>query len=49
MAKKQSRPRDAISVDAKEAVDLATAQTYQENVFLFLPNIIGQLYFASIL
>lgn len=42
MAKKQTRPRDAISVDAKEAVDLATAQTYTENVFLFLPNIIGQ-------
>jgi CDP-diacylglycerol--inositol 3-phosphatidyltransferase len=28
-------------VDAKEAVDLATAQTYSENVFLFAPNIIG--------
>ena len=28
-------------VDAKVAVDLATAQTYSENVFLFVPNIIG--------
>jgi len=28
-------------VDAKEAVDLATAQTYSENVFLFIPNLIG--------
>ncbi|KAF9456773.1 CDP-diacylglycerol-inositol 3-phosphatidyltransferase [Collybia nuda] len=28
-------------VDAKVAVDLATAQTYSENVFLFIPNIIG--------
>ncbi|KAF8654155.1 hypothetical protein AX16_003684 [Volvariella volvacea WC 439] len=28
-------------VDAKVAVDLATAQTYSENVFLFLPNLIG--------
>ena len=28
-------------VDAKEAVDLATAQTYSENVFLFVPNLIG--------
>jgi len=28
-------------VDAKFAVDLATAQSYQENVFLFVPNIIG--------
>jgi hypothetical protein len=30
-------------VDAKVAVDLATAQTYSENVFLFVPNIIGKL------
>jgi hypothetical protein len=30
-------------VDAKEAVDLATAQTYSENVFLFVPNLIGEL------
>lgn len=29
-------------VDAKEAVDLATAQTYSENVFLFVPNLIGK-------
>ncbi|KLO12598.1 CDP-diacylglycerol--inositol 3-phosphatidyltransferase, partial [Schizopora paradoxa] len=28
-------------VDAKVAVDLATAQTYKENVFLFVPNLIG--------
>lgn len=34
--------RKSISlVDAKEAVDLATAQTYKENVFLFIPNLIG--------
>ncbi|KAG6911469.1 hypothetical protein DXG01_014543 [Tephrocybe rancida] len=29
-------------VDAKVAVDLATAQTYSENVFLFVPNLIAQ-------
>ncbi|PFH50654.1 hypothetical protein AMATHDRAFT_60612 [Amanita thiersii Skay4041] len=28
-------------VDAKAAVDLATAQSYTENVFLFIPNLIG--------
>ncbi|KAF8628433.1 hypothetical protein AX15_003953 [Amanita polypyramis BW_CC] len=28
-------------VDAKAAVDLATAQSYSENVFLFVPNLIG--------
>ena len=28
-------------VDARLAVDLATAQTYSENVFLFVPNLIG--------
>ncbi|EIM90159.1 CDP-diacylglycerol-inositol 3-phosphatidyltransferase [Stereum hirsutum FP-91666 SS1] len=28
-------------VDPKVAVDLATAQTYSENVFLFVPNLIG--------
>lgn len=28
-------------VNAKVAVDLATAQTYSENVFLFVPNLIG--------
>jgi len=27
--------------DAKSAVDLATAQSYSENVFLFVPNLIG--------
>jgi len=34
-------------VDAKQAVDLATAQSYSENVFLFVPNLIG--YFRVIL
>jgi len=29
-------------VDAKSAVDLATAQSYSENVFLFVPNLIGK-------
>lgn len=29
-------------VNAKHAVDLATAQTYSENVFLFVPNLIGE-------
>ncbi|KAJ8473268.1 hypothetical protein ONZ45_g16355 [Pleurotus djamor] len=28
-------------VDANVALDLATAQTYSENVFLFVPNLIG--------
>jgi CDP-diacylglycerol--inositol 3-phosphatidyltransferase len=38
----QRRRRSSIElVDAKEAVDLATAQTYSENVFLFVPNLIG--------
>jgi len=38
------RRRGSIEVvDAKEAVDLATAQTYSENVFLFVPNLIGKL------
>ncbi|KAL4068036.1 CDP-diacylglycerol-inositol 3-phosphatidyltransferase [Scleroderma citrinum] len=37
-----ARRRDPIDVvDAKVAVDLATAQTYSENVFLFIPNLIG--------
>ncbi|KAF9264806.1 phosphatidylinositol synthase [Marasmius fiardii PR-910] len=36
------RNRSSISVvDAKVAVDLATAQSYSENVFLFVPNLIG--------
>ncbi|KAL0570822.1 phosphatidylinositol synthase 1 (CDP-alcohol phosphatidyltransferase1) [Marasmius crinis-equi] len=36
------RKREPIGlVDAKVAVDLATAQSYSENVFLFVPNIIG--------
>jgi len=35
------RGRSVEVVDAKFAVDLATAQTYSENVFLFVPNLIG--------
>ncbi|KAI6028801.1 CDP-alcohol phosphatidyltransferase-domain-containing protein [Pisolithus orientalis] len=36
------RRRGSIDVvDAKVAVDLATAQSYSENVFLFVPNLIG--------
>ncbi|KAL0946999.1 hypothetical protein HGRIS_013144 [Hohenbuehelia grisea] len=36
------RRRGSIEVvDASVALDLATAQTYSENVFLFVPNIIG--------
>jgi len=36
------RRRGSIDVvDAQVAVDLATAQTYSENVFLFVPNLIG--------
>ena len=34
-------------VDAKVAVDLATAQSYSENVFLFVPNLIGASSFNS--
>ncbi|KAG8967937.1 CDP-diacylglycerol-inositol 3-phosphatidyltransferase [Tulasnella sp. 419] len=30
-----------IAVEAKSALDLATHQTYDENVFLFVPNLIG--------
>ncbi|KAF8163228.1 CDP-diacylglycerol-inositol 3-phosphatidyltransferase [Crassisporium funariophilum] len=44
MAKSTSTRRRRASielVDAKQAVDLATAQTYSENVFLFVPNLIG--------
>ncbi|KAI0928567.1 hypothetical protein AcW1_005771 [Taiwanofungus camphoratus] len=44
MTKKSSASRRRGSmdvVDAKVAVDLATAQTYSENVFLFVPNLIG--------
>lgn len=41
-----TRRRPSIDiVDAKVAVDLATAQTYSENVFLFVPNLIGQSIF----
>jgi hypothetical protein len=28
-------------VDSKYAVDLATQQSYSENIFLFVPNLIG--------
>ena len=36
------RRRGSIDVvDAKVAVDLATKQSYKENVFLFVPNLIG--------
>jgi len=36
------RRRDSIDViDANVALDLATHQTYDENVFLFVPNLIG--------
>lgn len=36
------RRRRSIEVyDGKDALDLATAQTYSENVFLFVPNLIG--------
>ncbi|KAG8906281.1 CDP-diacylglycerol-inositol 3-phosphatidyltransferase [Tulasnella sp. 403] len=39
---RSGRRRDSIDViDAKVAVDLATHQTYEENVFLFVPNLIG--------
>ncbi|KAG6854631.1 hypothetical protein C0991_004233 [Blastosporella zonata] len=44
MTKSSSQKRRGKSmkvVDAKVAVDLATAQTYSENVFLFVPNLIG--------
>lgn len=38
-----SRRRGSIDVvDAKVALDLATRQTYSENVFLFVPNLIGE-------
>lgn len=40
--KSATRRRGSIDVvDAKVAVDLATAQSYSENVFLFVPNLIG--------
>lgn len=43
---RKSRSQDSIRhVDAKVAVDLATAQTYSENVFLFIPNLIGETLF----
>lgn len=40
------RRRRSIEVyDGKHALDLATAQTYSENVFLFVPNLIGRAFF----
>jgi len=39
---KRRRPSVIEVVDAKSAVDLATAQSYSENVFLFVPNLIGE-------
>lgn len=39
---KRRRPSTIEVVDAKSAVDLATAQSYSENVFLFVPNLIGE-------
>jgi hypothetical protein len=42
MTNPASTRRRRLSVDAKEAVDLATAQSYSENVFLFVPNLIGE-------
>jgi CDP-diacylglycerol--inositol 3-phosphatidyltransferase len=44
MAKTRRRRASIDLVDAKQAVDLATAQTYSENVFLFVPNLIGKLF-----
>lgn len=41
MTKARRRRASIELVDAKQAVDLATAQTYSENVFLFVPNLIG--------
>ncbi|KAI5990581.1 phosphatidylinositol synthase [Pisolithus marmoratus] len=41
MAQKIRRRGSIDVVDAKVAVDLATAQSYSENVFLFVPNLIG--------
>ncbi|KAG6903215.1 hypothetical protein C0995_002758 [Termitomyces sp. Mi166 len=38
---KRQRGHSIEVVDAKVAVDLATAQTYSENVFLFVPNLIA--------
>ncbi|GJJ12095.1 hypothetical protein Clacol_006336 [Clathrus columnatus] len=35
------RKRSIEVYDGKHALDLATAQTYSENVFLFVPNLIG--------
>lgn len=36
-------------VDSKYAVDLATQQSYSENIFLFVPNLIGQYFYPFFL
>jgi len=41
LSAKRRRGSSIDVVDAKVAVDLATAQSYSENVFLFVPNLIG--------
>lgn len=42
MPKPSSQKGSSIGlIDAKGAVDRATAQTYTDNVFLFVPNLIG--------
>ena len=46
MAKHRGKKGTIEVVDAKVAVDLATAQTYSENVFLFVPNLIGLCHIA---
>ena len=49
MASNRNRKQRSVEVvDAKHAVDLATAQTYSENVFLFVPNLIGALCYLFI-
>lgn len=40
--RRRQKDRAVEVVNAKVAVDLATAQTYSENVFLFVPNLIGK-------
>lgn len=46
-ANRRRRGKSIQVVDPKRAVDLATAQTYSENVFLFAPNLIGESCFAT--
>lgn len=51
-SKTNLRRRSSFNViDAKVAVDLATAQTYSEvseNVFLFVPNLIGKFPYSPL-